>query len=105
MGIQKMKKFYLAAAIMGALIPLIFFSQFFSSAETGSMHDFIPALFVNGAASGFTADLLISSFVFWAWMFQRRDDGPKPWLFIALNLSIGLSCALPAYLYASSRRQ
>ena len=59
---------------------------------------FVPALFVNSAAAGFSADLLIASFVFWTYMFTAKS-GPKPWLFIVLNLSIGLSCALPAYLY------
>ena len=92
-----MKNFYLAAAIIGAIIPLYFFSQFFG--EAGALA-FVPALFVNGASSGFTADLLISSFVFWAFMFHQKASGPKPWLFIALNLCIGLSCALPAYLYS-----
>ena len=32
-----------------------------------------------------------------------RREGPAPWLFVVLNLTIGLSCALPAYLYASIR--
>jgi len=99
-----MKKFYLAAAIVGALVPMIFFTQFFSTTGEAGISGFTRALFANGAAGGFSADLLISSFVFWFWMWQRRAGGPKPWLFIALNLGIGLSCALPAYLYASIRR-
>jgi hypothetical protein len=58
----------------------------------------------NGAAAGFTADLLFTSFVFWLAMIIRRREGkgPNPILFIVLNLTIGLSCELPAYLYASS---
>ena len=63
----------------------------------------VSALFVNGAVGGFTADLLISSFVFWAAMFSNSEDGSKPWAFIVLNLCIGLSCALPAYLWAWTR--
>jgi len=95
-----MKVFYLIAAIAGAILPMFFFGQFFAGNPDTAFQDFIPALFVNGAASGFTADLLISSFVFWAFMFQRKEAGPQPWLFIVLNLCIGLSCALPAYLFA-----
>ncbi|NIN67634.1 MAG: DUF2834 domain-containing protein, partial [Anaerolineae bacterium] len=66
---------------------------------------FVSALFANGAAGGFAADLLITSFVFWLAMFYQRSKGkgPRPALFIALNLLIGLSCALPAYLYAMER--
>jgi hypothetical protein len=98
-----MKRIYLVLAIVGAVIPYVFFLQFFS-AEGVNLSGFISGLFVNGAVSGFAADMLISSFVFWVWMFQqqRRAKGPNPAIFIALNLLIGLSCALPAYLYAKS---
>ena len=96
---MNLKTTYLIMAILGAVIPLAFFASFFG-AEGIDLMGFIQALFVNGATGGFTADLLISSFVFWMFMFSRKE-GPKPWLFIALNLSIGLSLALPAYLWAS----
>ena len=96
-----MKNLFLVLAIVGAIIPLAFFFQFFS-AEGVNLSRFLSALFVNGAAGGFSADLLISSFVFWIYMFQKQksEKGPKPALFIILNLFIGLSSALPAYLYA-----
>lgn len=100
-----MKNIYLIAAILGAIVPCFFFYQF--TLENGINPSlFFANLFANGAAGGFTADLFISSFVFWAFMFQQsqRVRGPKPWLFIALNLFIGLSCALPAYLYAREKR-
>lgn len=101
-----MKRLYLAAAVIGAVIPALFFVSFFR--ENGvSLPSFSAALFVNGAAGGFSADLLISSVVFWAFMLQqqKRAHGPRPWLFVALNLGIGLSCALPAYLYARERSE
>lgn len=61
------------------------------------MRFFIAALFVNGAAGGFTADLLISSFAFWVFLFAQK--APRIPIYIALNLTIGLSCALPLYFY------
>jgi len=96
-----MKNVYLVLAFVGALVPLAFFLQFFS-AEGVNLNSFISGLFVNGAAGGFSADLLISSFVFWLYMFQQQKKGnaPKPAIYILLNLFIGLSLALPAYLYA-----
>ena len=98
-----MRSFYLVLAVVGAIVPLVFFAQFFfTSGIEAAPLDFIPALFVNGAAGGFTADLLISSFVFWGYMWNRRASGPKLFPFIALNLCIGLSCALPAYLFAAT---
>jgi len=99
-----MKKLYLLLAIIGAIVPYIFFFQFIQT-EGLNIPAFISALFVNGAAGGFSADLLLSSFIFWLFMFQqtKESDGPKPYLFIILNLTIGLSCALPAYLYAREK--
>jgi hypothetical protein len=95
------KKLYLALAFAGAIVPYLFFIQHFADKGLG-LGDFIAASFVNPAAGGFTADLLISSLVFWIAMLHRRSagKGPKPLGFIVLNLAIGLSCALPAYLYA-----
>ncbi len=96
-----MRNIYLFLAIVGALVPYLFFIQFF--AEHGlSLPAFVGGLFANGAAGGFTADVLIPSAVFWYYMFNNRQ-GPKPLVFVLLNLTIGLSCALPAYLWAASR--
>ncbi len=97
-----MKNVYLVLAIVGAVVPLLFFFNFFAASGLG-LPTFASALFVNGAAGGFAADLFITSVVFWLYMFARKE-GPKPWLFVVLNLTIGLSCALPGYLYANLRR-
>ncbi|MCH7965573.1 MAG: DUF2834 domain-containing protein [Bacteroidetes bacterium] len=99
-----MKKLYLLLAVIGAIVPYFFFFQFIQ-AEGINISAFVSALFVNGAAGGFTADVLLSSFIFWLFMFKqvKESSGPKPYLFIVLNLTIGLSCALPAYLYAREK--
>ncbi len=95
-----MKNFYLAASITGAVVPFIFFVDFFN-AEGLLLTTFVSALFVNGAAGGFTADLLITSAVFWAFLISNRDA--RTWLYVLVNLGIGLSCALPLYLYMRAR--
>jgi len=99
-----MSRFYLVAAILGALVPYLFFFGWIQ--DNGlALGGFIQALFVNGAAGGFSADLLIASFVFWG--FMAADDAAavvgRPWLYIFVNLTIGLSCALPLYLYFRTR--
>jgi hypothetical protein len=100
-----MKKLYLIAAVVGAIVPYIFFFNFIQLNGV-DIPGFVSALFVNGAAGGFSADLLVSSFVFWIFMFQQQQKiGPKPWVFIILNLLIGLSCALPAYLCAREKSE
>lgn len=97
-----MRRVYLALAIVGAIVPYIFFIQHFSVAGLDP-YAMLSGMFANPMASGLTSDLLISSGVFWVWMFRNR--GPKPWIFMALNLAIGLSCALPAYLYVRETRE
>jgi hypothetical protein len=100
-----MKRVYLFLAIVGAVLPYIFFIRFFSI-EGANLGDFILAPFVNGAAAGFAVDLLFTSIVFWLFMFIKRSkgEGPNPWVFVLLNLTIGLSCAVPAYLYTTTDR-
>ena len=97
-----MRNIYLVAAILGAVVPYVFFLQHFG-AEGIDLMRFLGAAFANPAAAGLGSDLFISSFVFWIYMFHVGSAGPKPWPFIALNLLIGLSCALPAYLYWRER--
>ena len=99
-----MRTIYLIFAILGAVIPYVFFIQHFTS-DGMNLAVFVRALFANGAAGGFTADLLLTSCVFWIFMFRQRSrgKGPAPLLFVLLNLLIGLSCAFPAYLYARER--
>ena len=91
-----MKYLFLALAVIGAIVPYAFFIPFF--ADNGlAIETFATALFVNGAAGGFTADLLISSAAFWMFLFVMKAE--RLWLYILLNLTIGLSCALPLFFY------
>jgi hypothetical protein len=72
-----MKKYYLFAAIMGIIIPVAFFVSFIQQSGL-DLPAFVSALFVNGAAGGFSADLLILSFVSWVSMFQHKKRRPSP---------------------------
>ncbi|MDX1404511.1 MAG: DUF2834 domain-containing protein [Woeseiaceae bacterium] len=103
---MKLRNVYLLLAIAGALVPYLFFIGYFE-ANGFAVTEFVAALLVTAPAAGFTADLLISSLVFWIAMFARRhrENGPNPLLFIVLNVTIGLSCALPAYLYEIERQK
>jgi hypothetical protein len=98
-----MKRFYLILAVLGAILPYIFFGQYFLTSGL-NLPGVITSLFVNPLVTGFTVDLVFTSFVFWIMMFHERiqGNGPNPLIFIMLNLLIGLSCAFPAYLYARS---
>lgn len=94
---------YGVLSILGAILPWVFFFRFFSTG--GGVAEFVPALFANGAAAGFSTDLFISSVAFWIFVFaeSRRRGIPRPWLYVAVNLAIGLSCALPLFLAMMGR--
>lgn len=92
---------YLGLAIIGALLPMAFFLQHFAASGVG-IGNFLAGAFAHPVASGLTSDLLISSAVFWVWMFSHRQ-GPSPWPFVALNVLVGLSLALPLYLWITLR--
>jgi len=97
-----MKNAYLTAAIIGAALPYAFFIEHITT--SGLFLDvFFAQGFANPVAAGFTTDLLISSAVFWIYMFSAGKDAPNPWAFVVINLLVGLSCALPAYLYWRER--
>ena len=95
-----MKNIYLSATIAGALIPYLFFVDFFL-AEGLALPTFLLGIFANGAAGGFAADVLISSAVFWLYLFNKKES--RVWVYVLLNLTIGLSCALPYYLYVKTK--
>jgi len=100
---RALEKTYLALAVLGAVLPWFFFVQFF--VVEGTLGSFVPALFVNQAAGGITADLLVSCLVFWIFLFReaRHAGVGRPWAYVAVNLLIGLSCALPLFLWARQR--
>ena len=95
-----MRSVYLILAIAGALVPYIFFARFIGSPDP-TLDNFVRELFATAPASGFTADLLITSIAFWVWSYREsaRLGMARWWGYVAVNLAIGLSCALPLFLF------
>lgn len=95
-----LKTFYLLAAALGTVVPWLFFGGFFA-ANGIDIAAFATGLFANGAAGGFSADVLISLPVFWLWSrCDARQYGVAAWwLVLPAGLCVGLSLALPLYLY------
>jgi hypothetical protein len=94
------KTFYLIAAIVGTIVPWLFFANFFTT-QGIDIPLFVRSLFVNGAAGGFSADVLISILVFWVWSYRdaRQHNISRWWVVLPATLTVGLSLALPLYLY------
>lgn len=99
-----MQRFYLAVAAIGAVISWCFFGQFFAT-HGPDIPGFVRSLFVNGAAGGFAADLLMSIGLFWGWSFlDARRHGVRHWWIVLPTASfVGLILAMPIYFYLRER--
>lgn len=95
-----MRNFYLATAVVGTVVPWALFLSFFRQHGL-DVPLFLQSLFVNGAAGGFSADVLISILVFWVWSWRdaSKHRVTNWWLVIPSGCLVGLSLALPLYLY------
>ena len=96
---------YLALVLLGTAVPLYYIAQFFSQPSPGAVQ---VAAGHNPVALVFIADVFISTVVFWVFLAaeQQRQAIAKPWLVatIVANVCIGLSAALPLFLYVRSHR-
>lgn len=95
-----MKNVYLVLAILGTVVPWWFFGGFFAL-NGFDVIGFLAALYVNGAAAGFSTDVLLSILVFWIWSFRdAKQLAIKQWWWVLpTGCTVGLSLALPLYLY------
>ena len=96
------KNIFLILTIIGFLAPYYFFLQ---------VRGFDPdQLFQQLAASkilsGTAMDLLISVIVFWFFMFMEASklQMKNPWVYLLATLLVGLSFALPLFLYFRERK-
>ena len=99
-----MKTFYLVAAIVGAVVPYATYFGYLAYFPGSS--GALSLAWGNPIAAATLTDFTISCLVFWPFLFteSRRLAIRFWWLFIVANVLIGLSFALPAFLYARERR-
>ena len=95
-----MGAFHAVAAVVGTIVPWIFFAAYVAGGGlslSGALRDLFP----NGAAGGFAAAVLISIGVFWVWSWTdaRRHGITRWWLVLPASFLVGLSLALPLYLF------
>jgi hypothetical protein len=96
------KNIFLTLTIIGFIAPYYFFLQ---------IHEFdLNALFQQFTASkmlsGTAMDLLISVIVFWFFMFTeaRKFEMKNAWVYLLATFLVGLSFALPLFLYFRERK-
>ena len=98
---MRLKHLYLIIAIIGTAVPLSYFIRFLME------HGFQPGLFSDQMfgsriASFFAWDVIISTLaVFVLVITEGKRRGMRyRWAYILMNLMVGVSLALPAFLYA-----
>jgi len=99
-----MQIIYLVLAILGFVLPYSQLIPFFAT-RGFDLSLFWSQLFANRISTDFAFDLIISSIAFWLFVFKegRRLQMKFLWFYIAGNLAIGLSFALPLFLLMRSR--
>ncbi len=98
---MKLKYLYLFLAIAGTIIPYLPFIQFLR--EHGlNLSLFLEQMFANPIASFFAWDVIVSTLAVLTLVFTegQRLKMKNLWLYIIFNLTVGVSLALPAFLYA-----
>ena len=99
------KNIFLALALIGLLIPYYFFFKFLG--EHGfNITLLIRQLFANNISTFLAVDLVISIIVFWIYMMAEAHklEMKNWWLYILASLTVGLSFALPLFLYFRERK-
>ena len=95
-----MRRLYLLAAILGTVLPLSQFVPFLAS-HGFNLSLFFRQLFQNNVSAFFGLDVIVSSFALWLFVFSegRRLRMNNLWFYIVCNLAVGVSLALPLFLY------
>lgn len=100
---SKLRMFYLAMSIIGAVVPMVFVLGWVQGG--GALTGLVAAWSVNGASTGLMWDLVISSTVFAIFVLSeciaRRNYFPL--VALPATVMIGLSCGLPLYLFLRTR--
>src|SRR5882672_3839591 len=101
-----MKWLYLIAAILGAFLPLSQFAPFVA-AHGFDMHLFFGLLFQKHISAFFGMDVIVTSLVLWLFVFSewRRRGMKALWVYVVCNLIVGVSLALPLFLFFRERKR
>ncbi|HEX2062683.1 MAG TPA: DUF2834 domain-containing protein [Thermoanaerobaculia bacterium] len=95
--IVMMKKLYALLALAGFVLPMSQFALFVRD-HGFDLLAFLTLPFANAASSMLTFDLVVSCVVFWTFVYTQRVR--QRWLYVAMTLLVGLSFALPMFLFA-----
>ena len=96
---------YLILCVLGTLLPYSQFVPFLQEHGLDS-REFVAQLFSTRIGAFFGLDVVVSSLVLWVFVAVegRRAGIRNLWMPIAANLAVGVSLALPLFLYMRERQ-
>ena len=99
------KNIFLILAIIGFIAPYYFFIQV-PPEDILDLPVLLQPLFANNFMKGVAMDLTVSVIVFWVYVFVEANklQMKNPWLYLLATLLVGLSFALPLFLYFRERK-
>jgi hypothetical protein len=99
-----LRALYLALAVWGAIHPMYWFITYMRETGTG-LSGLIDAWYVNASTTGLTWDLTIAAITLTVWIIAETFTR-KNWIAlicIPATYMVGVSLALPLYLFIRSR--
>lgn len=100
-----MKTVYLVLAGIGLILPYYFLGSFLRQYGL-NLQVISEQLFSNQFATFFVMDLVLATIVFYIFLYSesRRLTIQNWWLYVVCSLLVGLSFALPLFLYSRETR-
>jgi lysylphosphatidylglycerol synthetase-like protein (DUF2156 family) len=97
---------FLSAAILGSILPLRYFIRFLFT-EGLNIPLFFNQLYQNDVSSFFAMDVFLSALSLWLFVFVegRRRRMKALWAYVVCTMLVGVSFALPLFLFFRERHE
>src|SRR4030095_1703207 len=103
---SKVQWIFLLLAVVGCVFPLVFFIRFLFT-EGLNVSLFFRRLSDNNVSAFFAMDVFVSAVTLWLFIFVEggRTKMKGLWLYVLCTLLVGVSLALPLFLFFRERQQ
>lgn len=89
----------LALAVLGLVLPWWFNLRYFAGGGGVAPDAFFGAAFANALTTAITLDVYLAALAFSIGVALDRDAGARRWWAVPITFFVGLSFALPGYLW------
>lgn len=96
---QNPRRLLFALAVIGLVLPWIYNLQYFAAGGSVMPGPFLREAFANALTTAITLDVYLAALTFSVGVALDTAAGPRRWWAVPVTFFIGLSFALPAYLY------